>query len=391
MITFDEAYRTVMDAARPMKTETVSLQQSLGRVLAQDVHSDIDMPPFDKSAMDGYACRKQDLKNELNVLEVIPAGSAPQKTVSENECSKIMTGAMVPEGADCVIMVEDTRQTDTETIRFTEERTKTNICYKAEDIRVGDRVLKKGVVIDPQHIAVLSAVGCSEPQVAKRPRVGVIATGSELVNPDEKACGAKIRNSNGWQLAAQAERMGCTANNYGIAEDSEEALDQAVKRAISENDVIVLSGGVSAGDFDFVPGVLKQNGIELLFDKVAIKPGRPSTFGVSDHVRCFALPGNPVSTFIQFELLVKHFLYRMMGHPYQPRTVRVAIQCDIKQKGGNRNSVVPMRFTSPATIEPVDYHGSAHIGALCSTEAFFIFPRTETLIPKGTEIDVGLL
>lgn len=391
MIPFDEAVCIVMDTALPMDSETVPLAQSLGRILAQDVLSDIDMPPFDKSAMDGYACRKRDIKNELTVVEIIQAGQRPEKAIGENECSKIMTGAMVPEGADCVIMVEHTEVVSENTIRFVKEQTKGNICFRGEDIRTGDTVLCKGALIQPQHIAVLATVGCSAPRVAIKPRVGVIATGSELVEPSEKATGAKIRNSNGWQLAAQVEQTGCTATNYGIAEDTPEALDTAVKKAVSENDVLLLSGGVSMGDFDLVPGILKQNGFDLLFDRVAIKPGKPSTFGVAGKLRCFALPGNPVSTFIQFETLIKPFLYKMMGHTFRPKTVTAKIQCDLNRKPTDRTNVIPVHFTSSDEVKPVDYHGSAHINAMCNTDGFILVPATETAIRKGDPVDVRLL
>ncbi len=391
MITFDEAFHTVMDSVVPLDSEPVALEKSLGRILAQDVVSDIDMPPFNKSAMDGYACRRQDLKNELAVIEIIPAGYCPEKTVGENECSKIMTGSVVPQGTDCVIMVEYTEEVSESSIRFLKEETKDNICLKGEDIQSGDTVLSKGTRIEPQHIAVLATVGCAAPQVARKPRIAVIATGSELVEPSEKATGAKIRNSNGWQLAAQAEQMGCLVNNYGIAEDTEEALDAAIKQAVSENDVLLLSGGVSMGDYDLVPGILKKNGIELLFTKVAIKPGRPSTFGVAEKVRCFALPGNPVSTFIQFEILVKAFLYKMMGHAHQPRIVSAEIQCDLNLKAAKRATTIPVRFTTTNRIEPIDYHGSAHINAMCNTDGFVLVPAGKTTIKKGDEVDVRLL
>jgi molybdopterin molybdotransferase len=391
MISFNEAQRIAMEAALPLGSERVALEQSLGRILAQDVVSDIDMPPFNKSAMDGYACRRQDLKNELLVIETIPAGICPGKTVGENECSKIMTGAMVPQGADCVVMVEYTEPASESSIRHLKDTTKDNICRQGEDIRIGDTVLTKGACILPQHIAVLATVGCTAPQVARKPRVGIIATGSELVEPSEKASGAKIRNSNGWQLTAQAEQMGCIATHYGIAIDTEEALDSAIKKAMAENDVIVLSGGVSMGDYDLVPGILKQNGIELLFTEVAIKPGRPSTFGTGDKIRCFALPGNPVSTFIQFETLVKPFLFKMMGHAFRPRTVAARLQCELVQKPGKRDSTIPVRFTAPDQVEPIDYHGSAHINAMCSTDGFIFVPAQTSTISKGGKVDVRLL
>jgi len=391
MITFEEAKRIVMESAVSLPSERVPLARSAGRVLAEDALSDVDMPPFNKSAMDGYACRRADLEKSLRVVEEIPAGHIPQKSVGPGECSKIMTGAMVPEGADCVIMVEYTEEVVPGTIRFTGAGTRDNICLKGEDVRQGDVVLRRGVLIKPQHVAVLAALGYAEVPVSIRPRVGIIATGSELVEPTEKAVGAKIRNSNGWQLAAQAEATGCEALNYGIVPDTEEAIDSALKRAIRENDVVILSGGVSMGDLDLVPGVLRKNGVEILFDRVAIQPGNPSTFGVAGDVRFFGLPGNPVSTFLQFELLLKPFLYRMMGYDFAPPVVPAELLEDVKRRKAVRASLLPVRFAAPGKIVPVEYHGSAHITAMCRAEGVIVIPIGETAVPKGTVVDVRLL
>ena len=390
MIAFDEARNIVMGTALSLSKEQVPLAKALNRILAIDVKSDIDMPPFNKSAMDGYACRREDLKNPLKVIETIPAGQCPEKSIGPDECSKIMTGAMVPEGADCVIMVEFTEEVSENTIRFLKDDTKGNICFKAEDIKAGDIVLKKGELILPQHIAVLATLGCPEPSVSTRPNVGVMATGSELVEPSEKASGAMIRNSNGWQLSAQIEQMGCIANNYGIAIDTEEAIDTALKKAMQENNVIIFSGGVSMGDFDLVPGILQNNGFKTMFNKVAIQPGNPSTFCVTGDLRCFGLPGNPVSTFLQFELLIKPFLYKMMGHDFKDKILSAELQDTIARKKTVRASIIPVKFTSPGKVTKVDYHGSAHISAMCESDGAIIIPVGEASINKGTIVNVRI-
>ncbi len=391
MITFEEAKKIVMGTVVRTGIKSVSLAESLNRILAEDIESDMDMPPFDKSAMDGYACRREDFCKELTVIEEIPAGYCPKKDISASQCSKIMTGAVVPEGADCVIMVEYTEEIEGGKIRFTAKETRNNICYKAEDIKSGDIVLEKGVLIKPEHIAVLATLGCAEVLVADKPRVGIIATGSELVEPSEKAEGAKIRNSNGWQLAAQAQNMGCEVRNYGIAVDTEEAIDGAIKRGIAENDILILSGGVSMGDYDLVPGILKENGVEILFNKVAVQPGNPSTFGVIEDTRCFGLPGNPVSTFLQFEMLIKPFLYQMMGHNFDHTTIKAELSEEIKRKKAVRASIIPVKFVSSGKILKVDYHGSAHISAMCNADGAIVIPIGETVIKKGTMLDVRLL
>ena len=188
MILIEQAYELVMRTAYTLDKEQVELNDSLNRILAQDVVSDIEMPPFNKSAMDGYACRREDINNELEVIEVIAAGKAPTKTINKNQCSKIMTGAEVPEGADCVIMVEHTEEIDSKKIRVIKENPNDNISLKAEDVKINDVVLKEGTKIGAQHIAVMASVGCVKPMVVKKPKVGIITTGNEIVEPSIIKC-----------------------------------------------------------------------------------------------------------------------------------------------------------------------------------------------------------
>jgi len=400
MISFSKAFDIVMGTSRSTGFEHVDISNSLNRVLGQDVKSDLDMPPFDKSAMDGYACRAEDLALELDIIEIIQAGYVPQKEIGAYQCSKIMTGAMLPNGADCVIIVEETEENEQGKVRFTGalekdsngdfkyfQKRKGNVCYKGEDILCNDIVLSKGELIKPQHIAVMASVGCANPLVAIKPKVGVIATGSELVEPHEKAEGPKIRNSNSYQLSAQIEQMGATANYYGIAEDTVEAIDSCIKKAIAENDILLVSGGVSMGDYDLVPGVLKKNDINILFDQVAIQPGKPTTFGTADSIICFGMPGNPVSTFVQFEILVKPLLYRIMGYEYRPKCFSLELGSTIKRKRAAREALIPV-YIKGNKVYQVNYNGSAHINAMCDAEYLVSMPVGITQITEGTVVDV---
>ena len=338
--------------------------------------------------MDGYACRRADLENELEVTETIPAGYLPQKKVDSGRCAKIMTGSAVPQGADCVIMKEYVEQVTEQTIRFIGDKTRDNICIKGEDIKTGDIVLKTGCKIAPQHIAVLATVGCTKPLVSLRPRVGIIATGDELVEPSQKPAAGQIRNSNAYQLAAHVRGAGAIPTSYGIAVDTKESLNSKLKDAISENDVVILSGGVSTGQYDLVKEILKENEIELLFEKVAVKPGRPMVFGVSDTAFCFGLPGNPVSTFVMFELLVKPFLYRMMGHDFKPPISFAPLAKTITRKKTERNSWLPVVFTDDGKVEKIEYHGSAHVNALSEADGLICIPTGASEIKEGTNIAV---
>ena len=389
MILFENALQIVLDSARETGIENVDIDRALNRVLAQDVISDIDMPPFNKSAMDGYACRREDILNELGVVETIPAGYVPRMSIHKNECAKIMTGAIVPPGADCVIKVEDTENISADTIRFTRKAlSRNNICNRAEDIKKGDVVLRKGEILKPQHIAILSMVGCTNPLVACQPKVGIIATGNELIEPSEKAQESKIRNSNSYQLYAQVLAMGAIPFYYGIARDTEEAIDAKINKAIAESNVILISGGVSMGDFDLVPDILGKNGFKLLFEKVGIKPGKPTTFAISDRVCCFGLAGNPVSTFVLFEIMVKPFLFKMMGHNFAPGRVQMYLGKTIKRKRIQRESIIPVAFAGNEKVVPIEYHGSAHISSLSRADGLIFIPVGVHEIKEGKTVHV---
>ncbi|MBW6480587.1 MAG: molybdopterin molybdotransferase MoeA [Bacteroidales bacterium] len=388
MISYEKALDIILDSALYLGDERVDFTDSLDRVLAEDVYSDVDMPPFDKAAMDGFACRREDLSAELEVIETIAAGQIPEKSVGPGQCARIMTGAMIPEGADTVIMVEQTEETGTERIRFTAEKTAPNIARMAEDVKVGDVMWQKGQPIKPSHIAIFSAVGCTEPLVARQPRVAILSTGDELVEPNEKPGPGKIRNSNAWQLMAQVKQAGSIPNYMGIVPDTREDTDMAISKALAENDVVLLTGGVSMGDFDFVPEIMRKNKVDIRFQKVAVKPGRPTVFGVTDKSWIFGLPGNPVSSFINFEVFVKPLLYKLMGNDYKPVEMKMPMGVNFKRKKADRLEWVPVKINENAEVVPVSYHGSAHIHAVCLANALMPVAVGKFEIAKGELVHV---
>lgn len=389
MVTFEEALQIINTSARILPRENVLLDESMNRILAEDVISDMDMPPFDKSAMDGFACRREDLPERLEIIETIKAGDVPQKRIGKKQCSRIMTGGKVPEGADCVIMVEQTETISDNFIKFTGSKTSDNIARQAEDIKLGDIVLRAGILLQPQHIAVLASVGCVKPLVYTQPRVAILSTGDEIVEPHIKPDGTCIRNSNGIQLVNQVKKLGAVANYMGIVGDTPEETDKAIKQALAENDVIILTGGVSMGDFDFVPEVLRKNGVEILFEKVAVKPGRPTVFGRKHNRFVFGLPGNPVSSFTIFELITKPFIYKLMGHDYKPVHVHIPIGVDYSRKKADRIAWTPVKMES-GTVIPVDYHGSAHIHSLCFAHGLLAMDVGISEFKKGELVNVRL-
>ena len=388
MITYEEAYRIVTGTVFRTGKGQVKFNESLGRALTVPVKSDMDMPPWNRSAVDGYACRHEDLGNDLTVLEIVAAGVMPSKEVTPGTCSRIMTGAAVPQGADYVFMLEESEIKSEGLVRFTGKAGRSNIAKAAEDLFKGQTVLKAGRFIKPQDIAVMAAVGATEVTVSNKVNVGIISTGNELVEPDQTPAEAQIRNSNASQLMAQVTRAGATAKYYGIAADDEASTTKLLSAAIAENEVVLISGGVSFGDFDFVPAVMRSMGLTLHFDQVAMQPGKPLTFCTGDRKAVFGLPGNPVSTFVQFEVMVRPYLNKMMGVTAEEPLLMVPLAADYSRKRADRMAWIPVIINAGGEALPVEYHGSAHITALPDAWGIITIPRGQSWIQKGEVVSV---
>jgi molybdopterin molybdotransferase len=388
MITREEAYRIVVQTPVKVRTETIDFQVSYGRILAEDVRSDIDMPPFNRAAVDGYACRREDLGSELEIMEIIRAGKEPVISIGRGQCAKIMTGAKVPDGCDYIFMVEYARVLPSGKVLFSGVPFKENIAVKGEDVKNGEIVLKKGKIIRPQDIAVFASVGHTLVQVAMKPAIAVISTGDELVEPAVKPGKSGIRNSNSYQLVAQVERTGATAKYYGIAPDDEDTTFELIRRAINENDLVLLTGGVSMGDYDFVPSVLGRAGVKILFDQVKVQPGKPTTFGIHPDAVVFGLPGNPVSAFVQFETLVRPLIYRMMGHEWKPSVQRLPLARRFERKSSDRAAWIPVTINENNEAMPSEYHGSAHITALPYADGLVSMDPGQNILEKGEMVSV---
>ena len=388
MITFEEAFKIVMEYVFETKTETIPFTDSYNRILDEDIISDIDMPPFDRSAVDGYACHRIDLNNALEVVEIIAAGKVPVQKVGKNKCSKIMTGAIVPDGCDVVIMVEESEILTGNRIRFTGIDPKLNMSFRGEDVRKGDIVLKKAKVIQPQDIAIMASVGHTKVSVKKKPLVGIISTGDELVNPSEIPGISQIRNSNAYQLAAQIARAGAEGCDYGIAADDETITFKIIEKAIQECDIVIITGGVSMGDFDFVPSVLESAGVKILFDRVNVQPGKPTTFGLHPKSLVFGLPGNPVSSFIQFEMLIRPLINKMMGHNWRHPVQNLPLGVNYERKSSARLGFIPVKINEKMEVIPVDFHGSAHITALSDSDGIIVLQPGIKFLRKGETVNV---
>ena len=326
MISVEKALSLILSEIKEMGTERVDITASLGRVIAENIFSKRDNPPWNNSAMDGYALRYEDIRGGsrekpavLRVTEDLPAGYTAKNPVSKGEAIRIMTGAPIPNGADTVVMVEDTEK-DGENVKIFRETTLgENIRRAGEDIKTGELVVPEGTVIRPAEVGIMATCGRAFVSVYQRPRVAVVSTGDELVDVDEEITEGKIVTSNSYTLSSMAIECGAVAFQLGIAKDTKKALKEKLLQALHA-DVIITSGGVSVGDFDFVKDVLKELGSEMKFWKVAMKPGKPLAFGTIGGKPAFGLPGNPVSCMVCFEQFVRPSLLKMMGHEriYRP-------------------------------------------------------------------------
>lgn len=391
MIELEKALQIVRKHLLSPGREQVSLADSPGRYLAEDLRADRDMPPFHKASMDGYACRKEDLPGPLEVLELLPAGQVPSKQVGAGQCSRIMTGGQVPEGADCVIMQEYVELESDGRIRFKGSYSESYICRKGEDLKKGDLLLKEGTLLEPQHLGMMAAVGKSEALVTRRIHAGILATGSELVDVAEVPVGAQIRNSNSMQLAAQVERAGHKAELLSIVRDDKEELAEKISGLMERFELLLITGGASVGEFDLVPGVLQDLGFSSEFDRVAVQPGKPLTFAQGKGKVCFGLSGNPVSCFVQFEMLVKPFLCWSAGGDLQYRRIRCRMENGFTRKRSDRLFFLPVVLRPGGGCAPVEYHGSAHLHALGELAGFAELAAGKSTLMRGEEVDVRLI
>jgi molybdopterin molybdotransferase len=397
MITVDEALNMVLDQVEPLSIETVALEQAHNRILAEDIHADIDLPPFDRARMDGYAVRSADVMTapvSLNLIGEIAAGAEFHGKLRPGEAIKIFTGAPVPEGADAVQKVEVTHS-DGRTVEIGEPvRPGQFITLRASEVAAGDLVAERGREINPAVMAVMASFGYAQVKVGRRPRVAVVSTGSELVDVSARPSGAQIRNSNSYTLASYASRAGAIVDLLPTIEDTPEATTRALLEAAEGRDIVITSGGVSMGDYDLVKASLKEMGAQVYFDKVIIRPGKPTVFARRHRTYFFGLPGNPVSTSVTFNLFARPAIRKMQGesNPRLP-VVRAVLSRPVKDTS-SRRSYLPARFTiedGRAMAEPLKWGGSSDLVAFMRSDALIIVREETHEIAEGEMVDVVLL
>lgn len=388
MIDLDTALAIIARTPRSPAEAVVPLADALGRVLARTVASPIDSPPFDKAAMDGFAVGRDDGSPEFRILETVAAGSGAGRAVQRGECARIMTGAMLPPGTGRVIRKEFAEEKHG-TIRPVQPEPGSNVIRRASNLAAGGALLGPKVLA-AQDIGILAASGIAEVPVAVPPETVILCTGPEIRAPGEPLGPGQIYNSNGPQLAAQLAAMRCPSRQAGTVADEPAALTRALEGALGSCGLLLLTGGVSAGDFDFVPGCLEALGAEVLFHGVAVKPGKPTLFARRGGAWIFGLPGNPVSTFVIFEVFVRPFLYRSMGIEWTPRTVRGTLGAPVRRKSAERTEFLPVTVRG-GVVTPVPFHGSAHLNALAGADGLIRVEKGVREVARGTEIDARLI
>ena len=393
MVSIEEAQRTILEHITPLETEKVSVFQGLNRVTPEDHIAPWDIPPADNSAMDGYAFSHADLTgNRLRVTGFLPAGEARTVPVPPGEAVKIMTGAPVPPGCDTVVPVEDVED-DGECIRFTSTvKARAHIRERGEDIRQGDVVIPAGALLRPQEIGMLSAVGTTSLAVFRRALVAILSTGDELLEPGSTPAPGKIINSNSYSLAAQVLDAGGDPVLLGIAQDTLDATCEKIRAGLNA-DILVITGGVSVGDRDFVKVAIENLGGSITFWKVNMKPGKPLAFAMLEGKPVFALPGNPVAAMVSFELFVRPSLLKAMGHR---RVFRPKVKALLQEPASNRGKR-PHLVRGIVATQDDRYHvsttGNQSSGRLSSLIQGngLIRLAPEALHAPGDEVEVLLL
>jgi molybdenum cofactor synthesis domain-containing protein len=397
LIPIQEALETILGSITPLEdTEKVPLEDAVGRVLAVDVTADSNVPPFRRAAMDGYAVIAEDVFSasqqapvELDVTEDVYAGQMPEETVTKGKCARVATGAPMPEGADAVVMIEESEEKDDgKVLIFKPQYPGGDVSKAGSDIEAGQKVLAKAVVLDPAKIGVLAALGISEVEVVRRPLIGVAPTGNEVVPVGKELSPAKVYDINTHTISSVVKGNGGAVRTREIVEDTLEGLTEALNDMKTDCDMIVFSGGSSVGERDLLVDLLGKEG-EVLFHGVLVKPGKPTLFGLVDNKPFFGMPGYPTSCLSNAYLFIIPALRRMLGlDAFVLRKVRATMGVRYNSTLGRHHIVTVILENGVA--HPV-FKESGAITSMANAQGFIEIPADQDLVDKGDEVEVILL
>ncbi|KPJ67523.1 MAG: hypothetical protein AMJ43_04550 [Coxiella sp. DG_40] len=388
MISLEEALTIVEQVVRKIKFsgESIPVNQSFGRITTENATSRLDLPPFDKAAMDGYAVLADDERSEYRLIDTVPAGKVSVQKLTPGKTIKVMTGAPLPINTAKVIRLEYASENNSIVNILTFEKCK-NICAQGEDTGQGDLIIKAGTLIGPLEIANLIACGITEIKVIRHPRIFIISTGDELINDIKEYQAGKIMNSNGPMLISLCQMHHLDVINNLMIPDDKETTILTIKEALHTADIVILSGGVSVGEYDFVESAFKELGLKLHFNKIAVKPGKPMTFATSENKILFGLPGNPISVYLMFHIFVLQAVNLITGTKTKIKYSKHILGENFKRGSAKRIEYRPCKIDSDNIIKLVNYNGSAHLSALLQSDGFFVIPKGITELAAGSIVD----
>ncbi len=408
MIDFKNAEKIILENTKVLNLMSIKTKSSLNYVLGENIYAPIDLPPFNNSAMDGYAVKVRDLEKVdasknvvLEVIDEVQAGNVSKKTIKYMQAIKIMTGAKLPKGADGVVILENVKEFMKGKKKYIQINTKINkwqnIRFKGEDVKKGSLVIPCGRIIRPQEIAILAAMGIENINVIRRPNIGILCTGSELIDLNKKLSDGKIYNSNGYALYSLILKYNGIPFDFGFVNDNKNEIHKKINLALNFKpriDIFIVSGGVSVGDYDFVKEILLKKGLKLKFHKVAIKPGKPLLFGILNDILIFGVPGNPAATFTSFENFIAPVILKMQGkeklhHPL----VKAKLIHPITKRDGRVHFIrgITKANNGYFITTPSGGQSSGMLKSLVDGNSLIIFPAETKKLKKGERVFVKLI
>ncbi len=397
MINLEEAIKKLRSRVHPVKAEEISVLKCFGRILREDIRSPLSIPPFDRSAMDGYAVKAADIATaspkdpvDLKVLEDIPAGQVGQFRLKKGTAARIMTGAPLPQGADTVVMVEDTESTPGRVFIKMTPGKGAHVAPAGKDVKKGERVLRAGTLVGAAEMGMIASTGLSKVKVSKKPKVCVISTGSEILQPGKPLKPGHIYDANGYSLVGLATELGADARFLGIAPDRQGALERKIARA-DDADLLVLSGGVSVGDYDLVQEILLGLGIKRIFYKVRIKPGMPTFAGVQGKRFVLGLPGHPVSCMVTFKLFAGFLIESMLGQEepgLRRRQATLSVSLNLKPDRRKFLRGILQETDGQLMVRPFHTQQSSILKSMVTADVLIDAPEGITELKAGSLVDI---